>query len=153
VTLTLRFDDLTSPEVEALITAHVTEMRGGSPSGCAHALAIEGLRHPDITCWTAWDGGVLCGCGALKALSRNTGEIKSMRTRTAFLRRGVGRAVLEEIIRTARGRGYTALFLETGNSALFEPAQALYLRNGFTWCEPFGEYTATAFNVFMRKRL
>jgi putative acetyltransferase len=153
VTLTLRIDDLTSPEVEALITAHTTEMRGGSPSCCAHALAIEGLRQPDITCWTAWDEGMLCGCGALKALSPHTGEIKSMRTRTPFLRRGVGQAVLEEIIRTARGRGYTALFLETGNSALFEPAHALYLRNGFIWCEPFGEYTATEFNVFMRKRL
>ncbi|MFM8781039.1 MAG: GNAT family N-acetyltransferase [Gemmatimonadota bacterium] len=153
MTLTLRIDDLTSPEVEALITAHVTEMRGGSPSCCAHALAIEGLRHPDITCWTAWNEGLLYGCGALKALGPDSGEIKSMRTRTPFLRRGVGQAVLEEIIRTARGRGYTALFLETGNSALFEPAHALYLRNGFTWCEPFGEYTATEFNVFMRKRL
>jgi len=147
VTLTLRIDDLTSPEVEALITAHVTEMRGGSPSCCAHALAIEGLRQLDITCWTAWDGGVLRGCGALKVLSPHTGEIKSMRTRTLLLRRGVGRAVLEKIIRTARGRGYTALFPKTGKSALFEPAHALYLRNGFTWCEPFGEYTAAGSNV------
>jgi putative acetyltransferase len=29
----------------------------------------------------------------------------------------------------------------------------LYVRNGFEWCGPFGDYTATEFNVFMVKAL
>lgn len=32
-------------------------------------------------------------------------------------------------------------------------AHALYLRNGFAWCGPFADYTATQFNVFMVKAL
>lgn len=77
----------------------------------------------------------------------------SMRTRSAFLRQGVGQAVLDEIVRTARARGYSSLFLETGTGEAFAAAHALYLRNGFEWCGPFADYDATDFNVFMVKRL
>ena len=76
-----------------------------------------------------------------------------MRTRPAFLRQGVGQAVLDEIIRTSRHRGYGRLYLETGTGPAFAAAHALYLRNGFTWCGPFGEYESTDFNVFMIRRL
>ena len=91
--------------------------------------------------------------GALKALDATTGEVKSMRTRTAFLRRGVGQRILDEILRTAVARGYTRVYLETGTGAAFEAAHRLYLRNGFSWCGPFADYTATDFNVFMVKTL
>ena len=76
-----------------------------------------------------------------------------MRTRAAFLRQGVGQAILDEIMRTARQRGYTHLFLETGTGPAFAAAHKLYLRNGFAWSGPFGDYTATDFNVFMAKAL
>jgi putative acetyltransferase len=118
-----------------------------------HALAIENLRAPSVTFWSAWADGVLCGCGALKELDRLTGEVKSMRTRSAFLRRGVGQAILDVIVRTGFRRGYLRLLLETGTGPAFEPAHALYRRNGFEWSGPFGEYTATDFNVFMARVL
>jgi len=76
-----------------------------------------------------------------------------MRTRSAFLRRGVGQAILEEIVRTGRQRGYSCLFLETGTGQAFDAAHRFYQRNGFEWSGPFGEYTATDFNVFMAKVL
>ncbi|HQR22665.1 MAG TPA: GNAT family N-acetyltransferase [Burkholderiaceae bacterium] len=146
-------DDLSSADVQALIAEHLAGMRGNSPRGHVHALAIEGLRRPDVTFWSAWQDTVLCGCGALKELDAESGEVKSMRTRPAFLRQGVGQALLDEIVRTARGRNYASLFLETGTGDAFAAAHALYLRNGFSWCGPFGEYEATEFNVFMVKRL
>jgi putative acetyltransferase len=118
-----------------------------------HALAIEGLRATNVTFWTAWVDGTLCGCGALKELDPGTGEVKSMRTRPAFLRRGVGQAILDEIVRTARGRGYSRLVLETGTGEPFEAAHALYRRNGFQWTGAFGEYRASEFNVFMARDL
>ena len=149
----VRIDDLTSPDVGALIDEHLAGMRGNSPPGHVHALAIEGLKRPDVTFWTAWQGDALCGCGALKALDATSGEIKSMRTRAAFLRQGIGQAVLDEIVRTARARNYTALYLETGTGEAFNAAHALYLRNGFAWCGKFGDYEATDFNVFMTMRL
>lgn len=76
-----------------------------------------------------------------------------MRTRASFLRHGVGQAILDEIHSTARRRGYSRLLLETGTGPAFEPVHALYRRNGFEWGGPFGEYTATDFNVFMAKIL
>jgi putative acetyltransferase len=149
----IRQDDLSSAEVQSLITEHLSGMQSNSPPGHMHALAVESLRAPSVTFWSAWADGHLCGCGALKELDPLTGEVKSMRTRSAFLRQGVGQAILEEIIRTSRQRGYARLFLETGTGQAFEPAHALYIRNGFTWSGPFGEYSATDFNVFMAKVL
>jgi putative acetyltransferase len=152
-TIDVREDDLSGSEVQALIAEHLAGMRGYTPPGQVHALAIDGLRAPGITFWSAWRGGLLCGCGALKELDARTGEIKSMRTRPAFVRQGVGQAVLERIVRTAEERGYHHLYLETGTGPAFEAAHALYLRNGFVACGAFGGYVATDFNAFMVKEL
>lgn len=146
-------DDLSSTEVQLLVAEHLSGMHGNSPPGHVHALAVENLRTPQVSFWVARENGVLCGCGALKELDSRTGEVKSMRTRAEFLRRGVGQAILDEIVATAHRRGYARLLLETGTGEAFEPAHALYRRNGFEWCDSFGEYTATDFNVFMAKTL
>ena len=102
MSIIVRPDDLSSPQVQALVTEHLAGMHGNTPAGHVHALALDSLRAPGITFWSAWLDGQLCGCGALKALGDHAGEIKSMRTRPAFLRRGVGQAVLDEIFRVAR---------------------------------------------------
>ena len=149
----VRLDDLSSAEVQSLISEHLSGMHSHSPPGHVNALAIESLRAPSVTFWTARVDGVLSGCGALKELDPLTGEVKSMRTRAAFLRRGVGQAILDEIVRTDRRRGYARLLLETGTGEAFAPAHALYRRNGFESCGPFGGYAATSFNVFMAKAL
>ena len=149
----VRIDDLSGREVGALIAEHIAGMHRHTPPEQVFALALEGLRQPEVTFWSAWREDVLCGCGALQALDQVSGEVKSMRTREPFLRQGVALAVLGEILRTALSRGYSDLFLETGTSQAFEAAHALYLRNGFQWCGPFGEYEASGSNVFMRKRL
>ena len=151
--ITTRIDDLGSPQVQALIAEHLAGMHSHTPAGQVHALALEALRRPEITFWTAWRGDELCGCGALKALEEGSGEVKSMRTCAACLRQGVGQAILDEIVLTARRRGYRHLHLETGTGPAFAAAHALYLRNGFVWSDAFGDYAATPFNVFMSKAL
>jgi putative acetyltransferase len=151
VGIEVRQEDLSSAEVHSLIAEHLSGMHSNSPPGHVNALAIKNLQAPSVTFWAAWLDGTLCGCGALKELDPLTGEIKSMRTRSAFLRHGVGQAILNEIIRTAHQRGYSRLLLETGTGPAFEPAHRLYQRNGFEWGSPFGEYVATDFNVFMAK--
>lgn len=153
MTIDVRQDDLSSAEVQSLITEHLAGMHDNSPPDHVNALGIERLRAPNVTFWTVWMDGSLCGCGALKELDPDTGEVKSMRTRAAFLRHGVAQAVLDEIERTARRRGYSRLVLETGTGPAFEPAHALYRRNGFEWSGAFGDYAATDFNVFMAKLL
>ncbi len=145
----VRVDDLSSPAVQALIAEHLADMHRNSPPCRTHALALDSLRRPEIRFWSAWLDDELCGCGALKALSDHDGEVKSMRTRAGFARRGVGQAVLDTILATAQARGYQNLYLETGTGPAFDAAHAFYLRNGFDWCAPFGDYEATEFNVFM----
>lgn len=153
MTMIARIGDLASPEVQQLIAEHLQGMHANSPPGHVNALAIEALRQPDVTFWAAWEGGTLCGCGALKQLDAASGEVKSMRTRAAYLRRGVGQFVLDQIVGKARERGYRQLYLETGTGDAFEAAHALYMKNGFRWCGAFGDYVATAFNVFMVRDL
>ncbi len=86
----IRIDDLEGSEVRALLQEHLANMRRISPPESVHALPIEGLRKPEITFWSAWENGELLGCGALKELDAQHGEIKSMRTSAAHRRKGVG---------------------------------------------------------------
>jgi putative acetyltransferase len=153
VGIDVRQDDLASADVRALVAEHLAGMHEHSPPDHVHALAIESLQTPRVTFWVAREAGVACGCGALKELDARAGEVKSMRTRARFQRRGVAQAVLDEIVRTARRRGYAQLLLETGTGAAFEAAHAFYRRNGFEWCGAFGDYAATDFNVFMARAL
>ena len=145
----IRRDDLSGPEIRALLAEHLASMRSISPPESVHALDLDGLKRPDVTFWTAWDGGALAGCGALKAIDATHGEVKSMRTAASHRRRGVARAMLEHIVGEARRRGYARLSLETGSMAEFAPARELYLRRGFTACAPFAGYRDDPNSVFM----
>jgi putative acetyltransferase len=142
-------DDLTRPEVHDLLREHLANMHELSPPESVHALDLSGLLHPDITFWTAWDGAVLIGCGALKQLSPEHGEVKSMRTPAALRGRGAGRALLAHIVAEARARGYRRLSLETGSQPGFRPAQTLYASFGFSECGPFASYVDDPNSVFM----
>ena len=114
---------------------------------------LDGLRVPSIAFWTAWDGDLLLGCGALKELDPRHGELKSMRTPDALRRRGAGRAILVHLLAVARERGYARVSLETGSQPGFEPARRLYRSAGFTECGPFGDYAPDPNSVFMTLRL
>lgn len=144
-------DDLSGPEVAALLADHLASMHQLTPADSVHALDLTGLRTPGVTFWSAWAGDDLAGCGALKELDPRRGEVKSMRTAPAYLRRGVAAAVLAEIVATARSRGYDELLLETGPAGpAFGAAHALYIRSGFEPCGPFADYTDDPFSRFFR---
>lgn len=147
--LRIEIDDLTRPQVHALLNEHLADMYAITPPASVHALDLDRLRTPDITFWSAWDGLQLLGCGALKELDPRHGEVKSMRTPLALRRRGAGRALLTHMIGVARARGYRRLSLETGATEPFQPAHALYTGAGFTRCGPFGEYRDDPHSVFM----
>jgi putative acetyltransferase len=149
----IKIDDLTGPEIVNLLQEHVANMFLHSPPESVHALPVDKLRAPDITFWSVWDGGELLGCGALKELNSAHAEIKSMRTVTKHLRRGVAKALLAHIINEARRRGYRRLSLETGSMAAFEPARRLYERGGFVYCHAFGDYVPDPNSVFMTMKL
>ncbi len=149
----IKTDDLRGPEIAALLNEHLDEMRATSPPESVHALDLERLRQPEITFWTIWQEGQLAGCGALKQLSPESGEIKSMRVATPFRGQGVGAAMLQHIIATAKSRHYHALLLETGTTPNFMPAHKLYRGFGFTECAPFADYTLDPFSLYLRLEL
>ena len=145
----IRLDELRDPRVIALLEEHLRCMAAVSPPESCHALDVAGLRAPEVTFWSVWQKGELAGCGALKELDAEHGEIKSMRTAYAFRRRGIGAAVLRHLLGEARRRGYRRLSIETGSMAYFEPARQLYARFGFEYCAPFAGYSEDPNSVFM----
>lgn len=149
----IREDDLTGEQTRALLAMHLAGIQADSPRDHATALDLSELREPSITVWSAWDGDVLVGVGALKELAEGSAEVKSMRTAPRHLRRGVARALLEHIITVARERGVRKLSLQTVSTAPFEPALALYRGMGFVDGEPFAAYAASPLNRFLHMSL
>lgn len=149
----IRPGDFDDPQVMALLRLHLAGMHAASPPGMVHALDLSGLKSPRISFFTAWAGAALLGMGALKELDATSGEIKSMRTAPAHLRKGVAAAMLDHLIAVARARGYRGLSLETGSGEVFEPALALYRRRGFVDGPAFGDYARTDFNQFLHLEL
>lgn len=146
-------DDLSGKEIRALLETHFAGMLANSPKDSCHFLDFEGLQAPGVTFWSIWDKGKLMGCGALKQHDADRGEVKSMRTHADHLRKGAGAAMLVHIIASARERGLKQLSLETGSSAAFDAAHALYLHHGFTYCPAFADYKDDPFSRFMTLKL
>lgn len=152
--ITVRRDDPTSPAAATLIARHIDGV--GMTTGPEHRFVLDAyeLGGPGIAFFTAWDGGELAGIGAIKDLGGRHAEVKSMRTDRAHVRKGVGAAMLTALIANAREQGFELLSLETGTSADFVPAHALYRRFGFSDCPAFADYPADSpHNCYMRLRL
>ena len=153
IPMEIRVDDLSGPAIIELLNEHLRCMAQVSPPESRHALNFDGLRKPEITFWSIWNGPDLAGCGALKELNGHHAEIKSMRTAYAYQRKGVASQMLRHIIHEAKCRGYHQLSLETGAMEYFKPARQLYANFGFTCCGPFGTYVPDPNSVFMTKEL
>jgi putative acetyltransferase len=146
---TVTLGDFNDDRVKALLTRHLEGMHANSPPGHVFALDWSGLQKPEISFYAAWEGEELLGVGALKELEPGVGEIKSMRTADAHLRKGVAAMILEHIIAEAQQRGYTRLSLETGSGAAFDAAFTLYRKYGFTEGGAFSDYVKSPFNRFL----
>jgi len=151
--LEIKVDDLTGVQVKTLIAEHLQGMAADSPPESIHALNLDGLKKPEITFWCAWEGDDLLGCGAIKELDPAHAELKSMRTASAHLRKGVARKILAHIMDVAVERGYKRVSLETGSMDSFIPARKLYEDFGFEYCEPFADYTLDPNSAFMTKTI
>lgn len=149
----ITLDDLTGPEIAALLQEHLDDMRATSPPESVHALDLDGLRQPNIRFWTLWDGNNLAGCGALKWLDAEHAEIKSMRTATPYKQQGIASKILQHLINDAKSTGIKRLSLETGSMDFFNPARLLYSKFGFEICGPFDGYQLDPNSVFMTKKI
>ncbi|HHF2937469.1 GNAT family N-acetyltransferase [Vibrio diabolicus] len=145
----IEIDDLERPQVLALLEEHLQDMYATSPPESVHALDVSKLKLPSITFWTGWDGEQLLGCVAMSQLEDGHAELKSMRTTPSARKQGVASRLLNHVIEQAKHQGIQRLSLETGAMAFFEPAHRLYEKNGFAYCEPFGDYQPDPNSRFM----
>jgi putative acetyltransferase len=145
----IAIDDPCSPDVSALLAAHLAFANEHSPPEDVHALDITGLLDPSISFYSLRLGGELLGVGALKRVDAEHAELKSMHTAVQARGRGLGRAMVDHLIGVARDRGYQRLSLETGTMAAFAPARELYASVGFIVCPPFGPYFNSPNSVCM----
>lgn len=145
----IKIDDLTHPQVKALLSTHLSVADVNTAKDTSHALSLEALRAPNITIWSVWSEECLMGIGALKELTSRCGELKSVHTAKEHRRKGVSRTLMRHIMEVARERNYDRLCLETHPTEGYAAARALYHRLGFSVCPAFGDYKDTPDSIFM----
>jgi len=149
----IKVDDLSGGEVIKLLEEHLADMYATSPAESVHALDVEALKSPEITFFSGWFDNELQGCLAIKELSSEHIELKSMRTSGLSRKAGVASKLLTHALNAAIDKGYKKVSLETGTQDYFRPARNLYEKFGFTYCEPFSEYKEDPYSHFMTRAL
>ena len=139
------------PEVNDLLTKHFIELRAASPEGSAHVLDIPGLRVPSIKFWSLWENKKLFGCGALKFLSKEHGEFKSIRVHENFKNQGNGIKIIQHLIGEAKKLQIKRISIETGAGRFFEPARKLFKKCNFETCDPFAHYKKDINSLYYSK--
>jgi GNAT superfamily N-acetyltransferase len=91
------------------------------------------------------------GCGAVRRIDTETGEIKRMYVAPAFRGRRVGARLLAALEAEARRLRLARLVLETGTRQV--EALGLYRAAGYAVIPAFGEYVDSPLSVCMEKRL
>ncbi len=129
-----------NPQVNELLKTHFIELKSVSPEGSSHVLDIEGLKVPSIKFWSLWENNDLIGCGALKILSENHGEFKSIRVANRFRQKKYGEKIIAHLIEKSKNQGIKKLSVETGAGEFFAPARKLFKNFGFKECKPFAHY-------------
>ena len=140
-------------KVNELLKKHFVELRSVSPAGSTHVLDIDGLKDKTIKFWSIWDNEDLIGCGAIKILSENHGEFKSIRVHDRFREKGFGKKIISILISKSRDIGLTNVFIETGSGKFFEPARKLFKNTNFKPCEPFAHYKKDINSLYLTKLL
>ena len=138
-------------EVNELLTKHFIELRIASPEGSAHVLDIPGLKVSSIKFWSLWEDENLMGCGALKFLSEDHGEFKSIRVHDNFRNKGNGTKVMKYLIDKAKKLEIKRISIETGAGKFFEPARKLFKRCNFELCKPFAHYKEDENSIYLTK--
>jgi GNAT superfamily N-acetyltransferase len=91
------------------------------------------------------------GCGAIKAYSLTTMEVKRMYTTPECRGKGIAKIVLKELENWAKEMKYEKCILETGKKQ--PEAIALYFKSGYQQIPNYGQYAGVANSVCFEKVL
>ena len=147
----LEFERIDTPVGEALVEALLAEyvVRYGGHGG--DQPSPDEFTAPGGAFVIAFLGETPVGCGGLRRLTPEVGEIKRMYVEPGARGKGVGRTILRALERHARESGYAALRLETG--ARQPEAIALYESEGYLPIEPYGYYRESPLSRCFEKHL
>ena len=151
--LTIRDEPLASQVSRSLIARLDAELTLRYPEpGATHFRLEEDEVAPGRGAFlVALLGDEPVGCGALRRLDADTGELKRMYVDPNRRGRRIATQLLDALESRARDLGLTRLVLETGPRQT--EAIALYERCGFTRRGEFGEYHDEPLSLYMEKEL
>ena len=115
----------------------------------ASSFDLQDCRGPGAAFVIAYDGqGLAVGCGAVRPLEGDVGEVKRMYARPGS---GAGAQILAELERLAAQCGYRALWLSTRR--VNTRAVGFYARHGYVEVAPYGRYAGRAVSICMGRDL
>jgi len=140
-TLTISEESADDADVRHCVEAYYRELDqrfdgGFDPTGGGYAGTASAYDEQIVYLVARMDGRTM-GCGMLKALDAETGEIKRMWVAPEARGLGLSRRLLEALETKARGLGMRRIRLDT-NRTLTE-AQALYDKTGYRRIAPYND--------------
>ncbi|MFT3701167.1 MAG: GNAT family N-acetyltransferase [Agriterribacter sp.] len=99
----------------------------------------------------AYEDGIPVGCGAIKAYSEQSVEVKRMFVREEERGKGIASIILKELETWALEMKYTSCILETGKRQ--SEAISFYKKSNYTIIPNFGQYKGVDNSVCFEKKL
>ncbi|KAA3440455.1 GNAT family N-acetyltransferase [Rufibacter hautae] len=134
-------------ELVSLLDADLHVRDGDDHSFFAQFNKISAIRHVVV----AYYDEVPVGCGAIKAYSQDTMEVKRMFVLPEFRGQGIAGRILAELERWAAELEFSTLILETGKAQ--PEAIRLYTKSDFKVIPNFGQYENIESSVCMQKEV
>ena len=142
--------DPASPDAQVLVEELSAALAALTGSSGKASFSVDDARAPrSLFVVARADDGRLLGCGALRPLEGDVGEVKRMYARPGT--QGVGAALMGYIEQAAANFGYRELWLETRRVNL--RAVAFYLKHGYQPIPNYGKYIGRPKAVCLAKRL
>jgi len=158
--VSIRRDDLEGPAGQALIRALDDELLGRYPDRAAvPARAQEAFTRVAVDEVAPGRGafliasveGVDVGCGAVRDIGDQTGELKRMFVLPDHRGCGVASALLASLEKEAAALGLVRIVLEVATFS--QDAVAMYAKNGYSEIPLFGPYVGSPISIAMGKTL
>jgi putative acetyltransferase len=138
-------------DAQALIAELEAELAPLYPTESRHGYSVERLLAEGVAFFLIRENDIPAGCGGVKLVVTEYGEVKRMYVRPQFRGLGLAKLVLNHLTEYAQSHGFGLLRLETGIHQ--QAAIRSYERMGFQRIPPFGEYKEDPLSRFYEKRI
>lgn len=138
------------PDFQTLVKALDIDLKirdGDEHAFFAQYNKIDAIKYVVV----AFENGLAVGCGAIKAYSDTTMEVKRMYVLPEQRGKGIASMVLQELEKWCKELNYNKCILETGKKQ--PEAIQLYLKNNYQTIPNFGQYAGVESSVCFEKTI